>query len=154
MLLRSAPQQGALIGLYADCRYKSGDDAQKPLPLTSLNIILEGGEVKHDQWYQQRLGIGSRWARFVRPQKSDANQMLCMLDKRPMHDSTIAYLLYTSINSIFLVLAQLYVLLLETKIQFDFSRYLFCPSPVIYIYRRLRFFTVSLPTAEKLLTSD
>ncbi|CAM9502920.1 unnamed protein product [Ascophyllum nodosum] len=34
--------QGALIGLYADSRYKSGDDSQKPLPLQSLNII--GGE--------------------------------------------------------------------------------------------------------------
>lgn len=39
------PRQGALVGLYADQRYKSGDDDKKPLPLKSIEII--GGEV----WY-------------------------------------------------------------------------------------------------------
>ena len=35
--------QGALVGLYADTRYKSGDDDKKELPLQSIDII--GGEV-------------------------------------------------------------------------------------------------------------
>lgn len=39
------PSQGALVGLYADKRYKSGDDEKKDLPLQSIEII--GGEVRH-----------------------------------------------------------------------------------------------------------
>lgn len=35
--------QGLLIGLYTDTRFKTAEDAQKPLPLELVNII--GGEV-------------------------------------------------------------------------------------------------------------
>lgn len=36
--------QGALIGLYVDTRFKTEDEAQKPLPLETMEII--GGEVR------------------------------------------------------------------------------------------------------------
>lgn len=36
--------QGALIGLYVDNRFKTEDEAQKPLPLETMEII--GGEVR------------------------------------------------------------------------------------------------------------
>lgn len=42
-ILCCLPSQGALVGLYADKRYKSGDDDKKDLPLQSIEII--GGEV-------------------------------------------------------------------------------------------------------------
>lgn len=73
--------QGTLIGLYADKRYKSGEDDKKALPLQSIEII--GGEVYGNPMkiFSENLRVGAavvrRIVRFFIPRCFMAHLKCC-----------------------------------------------------------------------------